>query len=62
MNDIMLFSIDDKAKIKVGTPAVSRYVHSRQYFDINNPPRTSDHDFPLGSKFLITPSGIFIYF
>jgi len=57
VNDTLVFSIDDKSKVKIGVPAVSRYVHSKKYFEINNGPTTPDHDFPIGEKMLITPSG-----
>jgi len=57
IDDILILSIDDKAKIKIGVPAVSRYVHSRKYFEIHNEPTTPDHDFPISEKLLITPSG-----
>ena len=57
---VLAFSIDDKAKIKIGTPAVSRYVHSRKYFELKNEPKTPDHDFPIGSKMLIIPSGNYL--
>lgn len=54
---VLILSIDDKAKVKVGNPAVSRFVHSKKYFKVSNGPRTADHDFPIGSKFLLIPSG-----
>ena len=54
----MLLSIDDKAKVKVGIPAVSRFVHSKKYYTITKGPQTFDHDFPIGNKYLLVPSGI----
>ena len=52
-----LISVDDKAKIKVGPPSVSRYVHSSKYFLSKDSPQTKDHDYPIAERFLITPSG-----
>jgi len=49
--------MDDKAKVKVGVPAVSKFVKPRKYFEINHGPVTPDHDFPIGQRFLIIPSG-----
>ena len=56
--DCLLLSIDDKCKVKIGVPAVSRYVKLRKYFETTQAPKTPDHDFPLGTKYLIVPSGI----
>ena len=56
--ECLLLSIDDKCKVKIGVPAVSRHVKLRKYFEIaKGGPQTSDHDFPLGKKYLIIPSG-----
>ena len=54
----LLLSIDDKSKVKIGVPAVSRHVKLRKFFDLSNPPQTPDHDFPFGKKYLIVPSGL----
>ena len=54
-----LISIDDKAKVKIGIPAVSKFVYSRKYFIEGKGPHIHDHDFPIGSKCLIIPSGFF---
>ena len=62
IENILALSIDDKAKVKIGVPAVSRYVHSRKYFEIHNEPTTPDHGFPIGEKLLITPSGNYLDF
>ncbi|CAF3635599.1 unnamed protein product, partial [Rotaria sp. Silwood2] len=49
-------SCDNKAKIPVGIPAVSRYVRSRKFHLLDQPPNLPDHDFPkLGVE--ITPAG-----
>ena len=54
-----LISADDKAKINVGTLAVSRYHQIRKFFLSHDAPNYDDHDFPdRGSK--ITPSGYLI--
>ncbi|CAF3237351.1 unnamed protein product [Rotaria sp. Silwood2] len=48
-------SCDNKAKIPVGIPAVSRYVRSRKFHLLDQPPNLPDHDFPkLGVE--ITPA------
>ena len=57
----LFFSCDDKSKIKVGIPAVSKFVFSRRYFTKENKPETPDHDFPIGNKYLITPSGYSLF-
>jgi len=53
----LLLSVDDKAKVKVGIPAVSKYIFSRKYFEVNHKMKINDHDFPIGAGFLIVPSG-----
>jgi hypothetical protein len=58
-NLVVAFSVDDKAKVKVGIPAVSHYVFSKKYFKTDSGPKTSDHTFPLGLRYLIVPSGIY---
>ena len=57
IKDILLLSADDKAKVKVGVPAVSKFVKSRKFFEIGKGPKTPDHDFPVGQRLLIIPSG-----
>jgi len=56
--DSLLFSIDDKAKVKIGVPCVSHLVKSRKFFLREFGPKTMDHDFPLANGLLIVPSGI----
>ena len=51
-----VISIDDKAKIKVGTAAVSRYHQMCMFFLEIDMPNLLDHDFPDPGS-LITPSG-----
>jgi hypothetical protein len=53
-----LVSLDTKCKIKIGIPAVSKYVHSNKYFSTNARPIVFDHDFPIAEGMLITPAGI----
>jgi len=49
--------VDDKAKIPIGVPAVSKLVKSKKYFIKGKGPVTPDHDFPLSNELKITPSG-----
>ena len=51
-----VISIDDKAKIKIGTAAVSRYHQMCRFFLEIDMPNLLDHDFPDPGS-LITPSG-----
>ena len=55
-NRISVLSIDDMAKVKVGTPAVSRYHQLQRIFPTNDQPNLSDHDFPM-SGYLLNVSG-----
>ena len=57
--DSLLFSMDDKAKVKIGVPCISHLVKSRKYFKRQEGPQTSDHDFPLLNRLLIIPSGTY---
>ena len=51
-----IVAYDDKAKLKVGSPAVSRYHQMCKFFLENDMPNFQDHDFPDPGS-LITPSG-----
>ncbi|CAF2854670.1 unnamed protein product [Rotaria sp. Silwood2] len=54
-DECISLSCDNKAKIPIGTPAVSHYVRSRKFHLIDQAPNLPDHDFPKpGIK--ITPS------
>jgi len=57
IKNILLFSVDDKAKVKIGIPAVSKFVKSQKFFEVGKGPKTPDHDFPVGERLLIIPSG-----
>ena len=50
-----IVAYDDKAKLKVGSPAVSRYHQMCKFFLENDMPNFQDHDFPDPGS-LITPS------
>ncbi|CAF4438106.1 unnamed protein product [Rotaria sp. Silwood2] len=45
-DEILALSYDNKAKIPLGAPAVSRYVRSRKFHLVENQPNLPDHDFP----------------
>ena len=51
-----LLSCDDKAKVKVGSLAVSRYFQIRRFFSTTDSVNYDDHDFPH-SGYLLVPSG-----
>ena len=53
----LILSMDDKSKVKIGVPAVSRYVHSKHYFLKGKESHLPDHDFSIGKKYLISVSG-----
>jgi len=53
-NESVIISQDDKAKIPLGIPAVSRTFHSVQ--TLTQPVTIMDHDFPCGSKQKFIPS------
>ena len=55
-NEVLAMSCDDKNKVNIGTPAVSRYCKYQSFFDSKNLP---DHDFPLRNSKL-TLSGYLI--
>ena len=48
-------SMDDKAKIKVGPPAFSRYHQLKIIFSTDDQPNFSDHDIPIPG-YLLSPS------
>lgn len=50
----VIISQDDKAKVPVGIPAVSRTFETMQ--TINEPVRVEDHDFPIGTSQKLIPS------
>jgi len=50
IQDLLLSSADDKVKVKIGTPAVSKFVRSQKFFEIGKGPITPDHDFPVGER------------
>ena len=52
-------SCDDKNKISVGTPAVSRYHAISKFFSTADAPNYEDHDFPY-PKAKIIPSGYMV--
>ena len=54
-DDCEVFSVDDKCKIPMGTPAVSRLVHQRRFFMKDQAPKLADHDLRTG--FMIVPNG-----
>ncbi|CAF1400768.1 unnamed protein product [Rotaria sordida] len=45
-DEILALSCDNKSKIPLGAPAVSRYVRSRKFHLVENQPNLPDHDFP----------------
>jgi hypothetical protein len=53
----LIMSVDDKAKVKIGIPAVSKHVKLRKFFELSKSPKLPDHDFPFGKKYLLVPSG-----
>jgi hypothetical protein len=53
--EIIAISADAKAKVNVGTVAVSRYVKMKTFLLEDDMPHLADHDFPSCSK--ITPMG-----
>ena len=52
-------SCDDKNKVNVGTPAVSRYHQIATFFLCGSEPNFIDHDFAYGNSKII-PSGYLI--
>ena len=52
-------SADDKNKVNVGTPAVSRYHQISAFFMVDDAPNQLDHDFPYANSKLI-PSGYLV--
>ena len=54
--DLQLLSCDDKAKVKVGSLAVSRYFQIRRFFSTTDSVNYDDQDFPH-SGYLLVPSG-----
>ena len=52
-HSVIIFQ-DDKAKIRLGIPAVGRTFKTIQ--SINEPVTVKDHDFPTGSKMKLIPS------
>ena len=50
---------DDKSKIKMGLPAVSRYHQLNKFFVQSDSPQYNDHDFPVPG-YLISPSGYMV--
>ncbi|CAF1556269.1 unnamed protein product, partial [Didymodactylos carnosus] len=55
-DECISLSCDNKAKIPLGIPVVSRHVRSRKFLLLNQSPNLPDHDFPkAGVK--ITPAG-----
>jgi hypothetical protein len=55
-DECISLSCDNKAKIPLGIPAVSRYVRSRKFHLLDQSPNLPDHDFPKGGV-KITPAG-----
>ena len=51
-DNLKIISMDDKAKVKVGAPAVSRYHRLKRLFPSSDNPNYSDHDFPVSGYFL----------
>lgn len=47
-DNFIIISQDNKAKIELGIPAVSRTFHTLQ--SIHKPVNVADHDFPLESE------------
>ncbi|CAF1263946.1 unnamed protein product [Adineta ricciae] len=45
-DEILALSCDNKAKIPLGAPAVSRYVRCRKFHLVEKQPNLPDHDFP----------------
>ena len=52
-------SCDDKSKIMMGLPAVSRYHQLRKFFVQIDSPQCNDHDFPV-PRYLISPYGYMV--
>ena len=55
-NEVILMSSDNKMKISIGIPAVSRRVKIRKFFKTNDKPNFPDHDFPIRDS-KIVPAG-----
>lgn len=55
--DCFAMSLDDKAKVHVGTTAVSRYHQIRKFFHSDDAPNHLDHDFPHAHGYLLAVSG-----
>ena len=55
-SSVSRWSLDNKAKVKVGVMAVSRYHKLESYFLNGDEPLHADHDFPLPG-YLIEPAG-----
>ena len=53
-------SADDKNKITIGVPAVSRYHQLRLFFPVGDGPNMPDHDFPVTKRNKLIPSGYMI--
>ena len=53
-DDTIIIFQDDKAKIRLGIPAVGRTFKTIQ--SVNEPVTVEDHDFPIGSKMKLIPS------
>ena len=51
-DNLKIISMDDKAKVKVGGPAVSKYHRLKRLFPSSDNPNYSDHDFPVSGYFL----------
>ena len=54
--NVAMLSVDDMVKIKVETPAVTRYHQIRSIFMNNDSPNLPDHDFPVPG-YLLNVSG-----
>eukprot|EP00117_Sycon_ciliatum_P043397 scpid28652/ scgid31427/ len=52
-------SCDDKNKVNVGTPCVSRYHQLQSFFMVGSSPNLPDHDFPYANSKII-PSGYLV--
>ena len=54
--EVILMSSDNKMKISIGIPAVSRRVKIRRFFKTDDQPNFPDHDFPIRDS-KIVPAG-----
>ena len=59
-DDILIVSVDDMAKIKVGAPAVSRYYQVKRIFSRDDNPNLPDHDFPVPGYHLTVSGYMFL--